>query len=103
MDRFASRFVKVRVLISDPNSKVEGDEGYDEKVHEHPETKWAWSSIDLWEIEKVREGWEKGDIELVSFNGDSQLVQGTWNHWNELHQQAKRDELYIRNFPFSLT
>jgi hypothetical protein len=103
------RFVITQVLIMDSQADEDGKiNGVD------ADEKWVQTSIDLWTVQEISEGWEKGTIVLTYFDGEEKTVRGlrqrdvdgeyhnlkgTFSQWYDLHTQAKMDELQIIRLP----
>lgn len=91
----AVRFAVAEVYIENPELDEDGVPLKDE-----PYYKWVKSSIDLWQVQQVGEGWKKGTIELHYYSGDIDIIKGTFNDWYDKHTAAKQDELYIYRLPY---
>jgi hypothetical protein len=94
------RFVLAVTFINDPDKPDVTDEEYDAKLHDHSvDEREVKTSIDLWTVSEITEGWHKGTVVLHYYDGETRTVKGKFSEWYEKHVTAKMDELQLVRFP----
>jgi hypothetical protein len=94
------RFVMAVTFITDPDKPAPTDELYDAKLHDHEnEEVEVKTSIDLWQVSEITEGWYEKTVVLHYYSGETRTVKGTFSEWYDKHVTAKMDELQLVRFP----
>lgn len=88
------RFVLAKTIIVDPAADEDG-----QVKSMEAEERWVDTSVDLWQVSEVTEGWSKGTVDLHYYDGDTRTVKGKFSDWYDKHVHAKMDELQLVRFP----
>jgi hypothetical protein len=91
------RYALATTIITDPEFDYEN---YNAELGNVPDEKEVRTSIDLWQVQEVSEGWKKGTVDLSYYNGEVVTVKGKFGDWYDKHVTAKQDEIQLLRFPF---
>lgn len=91
------RYVLAQIEVLDPDADEDGN---DPLTNRPAKSKWVQTSIDMWSVREVCEGFEKNTVTLEYYDGDEKTVKGTFKEWYDKHVQAKAHELHLVRMPY---